>query len=352
MEVLLIMKFSIIIPVFNVEDYLKKAINSVIKQEYHDKEIILVNDGSTDASGKICDDFAKKYSFIKVIHKENSGVSDARNMGIDKATGEYILFLDADDYWKTNFLGELSSLIRKKNYPDFIFSNGEYRLNSEEINLKLHKFSKKKFNNLEAEETLKYILTNTNKNLFSVWRGIYKTKIIKKNEIKFESGISIGEDADWLFRFVLKSKCSFLYENPFYVYRVNRKNSAMNTKSKENLISFLKIIKKWIDLYESCPNHINKIICYELCNNYIENFKYIYNYEESFINYFINEINNSNLLKYVDSDFGNKIKNRAINNNLDSILRKLNFKWKIKNYIKFILTKLHIKKIIKKLIKL
>lgn len=344
------MKFSVIVPVYNVENYLEVAIDSIINQKYKNKEIILVNDGSTDRSGKICDDFAKKYNFIKVTHKKNSGVSDARNMGIIKTTGEYVLFLDADDYWETNFLGELSLLIKEKNYPDFIFSNGEYRLNSSEISLKSYNLSSAKFDNLKGEETLKYILTSTNKNLFSIWRGIYKTEIIKENKIKFESGILIGEDADWLFRFVLKSKSSFLYKNPFYVYRVERENSAMSTKSKENLISFLKIVKKWIYLYESNPSEINKIICQKLSNNYIENFKYVYNHEEEFINYFISEIIDNNLLRYVDSDLGNKIKNRVKKNDFDLALRILNLKWKIKKYIKIILTKLQVKTIIKNLI--
>lgn len=89
---------SVIVPVYNVENYLKKCIDSIINQTYKNLEIILINDGSKDGSGKICDEYAKKDSRIKVIHKENSGVADVRNMGLDIATSDYLLFVDSDDY--------------------------------------------------------------------------------------------------------------------------------------------------------------------------------------------------------------------------------------------------------------
>ena len=88
---------SIIVPVYNVENYLTECIESTLKQTYHNVEIILIDDGSTDRSGKICDTYANKDNRIKVFHKKNGGLSDARNMGIGKVTGEYIYFLDSDD---------------------------------------------------------------------------------------------------------------------------------------------------------------------------------------------------------------------------------------------------------------
>ena len=91
------MKLSIIIPIYNVERYLEETINSVLKQTFTDFELILVDDGSTDNSGKICDKYAQKDSRVKVIHKPNGGVSSARNAGVDNATGEFIGFVDSDD---------------------------------------------------------------------------------------------------------------------------------------------------------------------------------------------------------------------------------------------------------------
>ena len=91
-------KISIIIPVYNVEKYLRRCLNSIINQTYKDIEIILVDDGSTDNSGKICDEYKEKDNRIVVIHKENGGLSDARNAGIDIAKGKYIGFIDSDDF--------------------------------------------------------------------------------------------------------------------------------------------------------------------------------------------------------------------------------------------------------------
>ena len=93
------MKISIIVPIYNVENYIRQCVESVIAQTHQDLELILVDDGSPDNCGRICDTYAEGDSRIKVIHKENGGLSDARNVGVANATGEYILFLDGDDYW-------------------------------------------------------------------------------------------------------------------------------------------------------------------------------------------------------------------------------------------------------------
>ncbi len=98
---------SIIVPVYNAEPYLQKCIDSIINQSYMNLEIILINDGSTDKSGEFCNEYQKKDTRIKVIHKENSGVSEARNAGLDAATGEFISFIDADDYIEPDFFAEL-----------------------------------------------------------------------------------------------------------------------------------------------------------------------------------------------------------------------------------------------------
>lgn len=92
------MKLSIILPIYNVEAYLEECVNSILMQSYRDYEIILVNDGSTDGSPKLCDDLAAKHDCIKVVHKKNGGSSDARNFGTAEATGEYVVYIDSDDF--------------------------------------------------------------------------------------------------------------------------------------------------------------------------------------------------------------------------------------------------------------
>ena len=103
---------SIIVPVYNVEKYIKKCVDSLITQTYSNLEIILVNDGSPDNSGKICDEYAQSDSRIKVIHKANGGLSDARNTGIDIAEGQYIFFLDSDDWIDCQCIEKLHNLIK------------------------------------------------------------------------------------------------------------------------------------------------------------------------------------------------------------------------------------------------
>ena len=113
--------FSVIIPVYNIADYLPQCIDSVLAQDFQDYEIILVDDGSTDGSSEICDKYVLEYEQIKVIHKENTGPSDARNIGIKNAIGDYIIFLDGDDFWQGNTIFfDLSKIIREENHPDLI----------------------------------------------------------------------------------------------------------------------------------------------------------------------------------------------------------------------------------------
>ena len=105
-------KISVIVPVYNVEQYLERCVDSIINQTYKNLEIILVNDGSTDNSGQLCDELAKKDSRIRVIHKENGGVSEARNFGVKEISGEYVIFIDSDDYINKRMINVLYSQIK------------------------------------------------------------------------------------------------------------------------------------------------------------------------------------------------------------------------------------------------
>ena len=108
-------KVSVIVPVYNVEKYLKQCLDSIVDQTLEDLEIVLVDDGSVDSSGTICDEYAKKDARIKVIHKKNGGLSDARNVAIDIAKGEYITFVDSDDYVTDDYVESLYKLLVENN---------------------------------------------------------------------------------------------------------------------------------------------------------------------------------------------------------------------------------------------
>src|SRR5690606_28311319 len=140
------------------------CIDSILAQTFTDMELILVNDGSTDDSGKICNEYARKDKRVQVINKQNSGVSDTRNRGLKEAKGKYILFIDGDDYWEGNILGEIEKIIYRNDEPDLIFTNKEYRLPSNGGAIEFTcGFNEDDFNSLNGHETLKYLLTSTDK---------------------------------------------------------------------------------------------------------------------------------------------------------------------------------------------
>ena len=146
---------SIIVPVFNVENYIEKCLNSIINQTYKNIEVILVDDGSTDNSGNICDVYSKKYNFIKVFHTKNGGVARARNIGLKNVTGKYITFVDSDDWIKEDYIMYLYSNLIKYNSEisccnfDYIDENEKIRIDKGEEKVLI-------FNTFDALENLLY----------------------------------------------------------------------------------------------------------------------------------------------------------------------------------------------------
>ena len=116
-------KFSIIVPVYNVEQYLKDCIESILKQSFENYEILLIDDGSTDRSGLICDEYVSSDSKITAFHKENGGLSDARNYGIKRAQGEYLVFIDSDDYIEPDALDKFNKQLEELNNPDVLITH-------------------------------------------------------------------------------------------------------------------------------------------------------------------------------------------------------------------------------------
>lgn len=157
------MFFSVIIPIYNVEDYLEQCVNSVLNQTYKDLEIILVNDGSKDKCPEMCDDFAKKDERILVLHKKNGGLSSARNFGMDHASGKYILFLDSDDYWsEKEALNKLhEELLKVKCLSDALIYHNilEYPGGKQVIDREGRKVSGD-FNELSVEDLYKFYRIN------------------------------------------------------------------------------------------------------------------------------------------------------------------------------------------------
>lgn len=240
------MTFSIIIPIYNVEKYLRQCIDSVLAENFLDCEIILVNDGSPDGCGKICDEYANKYSHIKVIHKHNGGLSDARNAGIKEAKGDYLIFLDSDDYWininknQKNYIGgggilsDLQLLTNDK--IDLILhpSSDNIRRIPKEISFTNNDF----INNFEALVKSNYYVSNA-------WTKIIRREIIIKNNLFFPKGY-IHEDLPYSLALARFVKTFAIYNNPFYQYRVLDDSISHNIKYK-NFNDILVHLNKGID---------------------------------------------------------------------------------------------------------
>lgn len=175
-------KVSIIIPIYNVEKYLSKLIESVLNQTYKNIEIILVDDGSPDKCPSIMDEYAKLDERIIAIHKKNGGVSSARNAGLDIASGDFIMFVDGDDYVDADYVDYFLNLVEKSNkqigYGKYFYTiNNDKTSNEKEI--------------VTSEKAMEYIYDN--KIGVAVWNKIYSSKLIKENNVKFNEGIWYGE---------------------------------------------------------------------------------------------------------------------------------------------------------------
>ena len=184
---------SIIVPVYNAEQYLPRCIDSILAQTFTDFELLLVDDGSTDKSGDICDEYAKKDSRIRVFHKENGGVSSARNVGLDNAKGEWVCFADSDDKMSETYVLNLVKAIKDDN--TLVLSN--YRpINSNDCKVKLHD------RHLVGKEIVSYFIDNKVLSLSAPYSKLYNLNVIRQNLLMFPLGIQMGEDAIFLLKYL------------------------------------------------------------------------------------------------------------------------------------------------------
>ncbi len=223
---------SVIVPVYNVEKYLQRCINSLINQTYKNLEIILINDGSEDKSGELCDKYKNIDPRIKVIHKKNQGLGFARNTGLENATGKYISFIDSDDYIKENMLEKMYKYI-KSDKSDTVLCN-ICDIEEEAICIK---------EDISNNVLLRMIGANySGKNYIgmSVWRGLYSKEIIEDNNIRFYSEREyISEDIIFDFNYYRYSKRVTLLKDYLYIYCTNNE-SSLTKKYKNNRFQMYK----------------------------------------------------------------------------------------------------------------
>jgi len=182
------MKYSVIIPVYNAEKTLRRCVDSLLGQDCDDAEIILVNDGSKDASGTICEEYARNHRNVRYILQQNGGVSAARNAGLDAARGEYILFVDSDDYVPDAFFSAVRSAAKLHPVDLLHFSYATFKYEQ----FKEHRLRSREYTGKEMERALQQAICD--KSLNSPWAKVYRRDLIEKNQIRFPLGISIAED--------------------------------------------------------------------------------------------------------------------------------------------------------------
>ena len=249
-------KVSLIIPVYNVENYIEKCLDSVVNQTLKDMEIIIVNDGSQDKSKQKIEKYLKKYSSIKYLEKENGGLSDARNYGMPHATGEYIAFLDSDDYVEKTMYEEMYNIAKKENADmvecDFVWEYPNKK--REDIGEFYH--SKKEM--IEKGHVV-------------AWNKLIKREIIEKTKIIFPVGLRY-EDMEFFYKLVpYIDKVSFVKK--CFVHYVQRENSIANTqnvRTKEIFTILDNVIKYYKEngLYEEYKDELEYIyVKFLLCSS-------------------------------------------------------------------------------------
>lgn len=230
---------SIIVPVYNTENYLQDCIDSLVRQSYQDIEILLIDDGSTDNSLEVCREYAKKDSRVRVIHKENSGVSDARNLGLDMAKGQYISFCDSDDLVDLNLYTMLLDKMKKYDV-DRIVGGYSYLYNDGRT---LYCKPRMKDGKYEARDILELMIDDGTMSgfLFSgVNNSIFKKKIIDEWNIRFDSNIKYNEDSLFSFQYMLHSNSIYSIQSISTYYYRQHMTSATKKRTVEDKYSPLR----------------------------------------------------------------------------------------------------------------
>ena len=249
-------KISVIVPIYNGETYLSECIESILKQTYENIELILVNDGSKDNSKNIIDKYALLDNRIKAIHKENSGVSDSRNVGLKNTTGDYICFVDQDDYIDKFFLEYLYNILVDNN-ADISLTPTAYRFDNKNKNL-VKQDIVETIEIWSGEEATKQMLYYNL--IIAPWNKLIKKEIITKNNIQFHSNLFGGEGFCFSVECFEHSTKIAVGKKKLYNYRVDNPNSGMtrfNLKVIYSSIEAQKVIKdslvhKNVDTYKAC----------------------------------------------------------------------------------------------------
>jgi glycosyltransferase involved in cell wall biosynthesis len=270
---------SVIVAIYNVEEYLLRCVNSIINQSYKNIEIILVDDGSTDSSGKICDSFETLDNRVKVIHKKNGGLVSARKAGLEIAKGEYVIFVDADDYLDEMLCQEMYVAIAEEDL-DFVHSN--YYENE------IHKsdgIKEETYYSLDNNEKIEFIkdaifeggfALNKTRNVVypGIWSKIFKIDFIKKCYHMVPDNQSYGEDLICLCSAIIECKSMKVIDTAFYHYCI-REESMSHSLGTDNIVKVSNMffcLKKMFETY-GCLDKVNESLDKYFLNCILKNLK-------------------------------------------------------------------------------
>lgn len=306
------MRFSVIVPVYNVEKYLAKCIESIVNQTNQDFELLLVNDGTKDNSQKIIDEYIAKYpNKVYGFIKENGGLSDARNYGVEKAKGEYIVFVDSDDYIDLKLLEELDKQIKKYEWLDVIGYNFvDVNENYEKTGVTTRPIGE----NVNGEEALRKLVLSK-KYFEPAWGFTYRTAYWKDNKFEYMKGIYHEDFALTPLVLIKANRVSFIdFDGYYYVKNKNSITRQINMEKEKKLaIDFLKGYDYLCDELKKCDiedKYVEKLFMSYLVNSLIYKLEHI---NKELKKWYRKELKKRNVAEYIMEDtFKRKIRKLLI----------------------------------------
>ncbi|MGN0569752.1 MAG: glycosyltransferase family 2 protein [Candidatus Fimenecus sp.] len=252
------MKFSVIVPVYNVEEYLAQCVESILEQDYDDFELILVDDGSPDNCPALCDAYAEKDSRVSVIHKENGGLSDARNAGIRAAGGDYLCFVDSDDFLcDCSMLSKLAEIIRETKADAVQYGHRCYQQSGDKYeDVPLRTLSE--LNHGEPCSVLNRLVAE-DKLMISACSMAISRAFITENKLLFVKNLKT-EDLEWAIRLFSCLPTMAFSDEYFYIYRKQREDSISATVDYHHLCDYCSILEKSVDVIENSDQRIQKAL--------------------------------------------------------------------------------------------
>lgn len=256
-------KVSVIIPIYNSEEYLHKCIDSVLAQTYENFELLLINDGSKDSSGTICDEYAEKDKRVRVFHQENAGVSAARNKGLDNARGRWVTFIDSDDWVKPKYI---ETFFKQNNYPSkALVQQGHITIGidggkNDERNFQNKIFITKDISDIFSEEQFIKLMPFP-------WAKLYDFEIVKRFNIKFPLGIHFGEDLLFVLEYMKYIESFILNSSNLLSHELGKGSLSFKINSFESELLRFNIMKDHLYDLSKIHNLSDKAVAFN--NSYM-----------------------------------------------------------------------------------